>query len=152
MEVLDSSAFIHDYDTDDRTASVPAVQSELTGETALRFDAETGAGMHIHVPDDGAIGRVRRAAEETGDLAELSDTDLRLLAAAFELDATLVTDDYAMQNVAERMEIPVRVIARDGIAEEREWRFQCAGCGRTFDENRDRCPVCGSDLTRKNPA
>ncbi|UIO99607.1 NOB1 family endonuclease [Halobaculum sp. CBA1158] len=152
MEVLDSSAFIHGYDSDDRTASIPAVQSELTSETALRFDAEEGAGMHIHVPDEGAVGRVRRAAGETGDLAELSDTDVRLLAAAFELDATLVTDDYAMQNVAQRMDVPVHVIARDGIDDEREWRFQCVGCGRTFDENRDRCPVCGSDLSRKNPA
>ncbi|GAA0206715.1 NOB1 family endonuclease [Halobaculum roseum] len=152
MEVLDSSAFIHGYDGDDETASIPAVQAELTGETALRFDAEEGAGMHIHVPGEGAIGRVRSAAEETGDLTELSDTDLRLLAAAFELDATLVTDDYAMQNVAERMDVRVRVIAREGISEERDWQFQCTGCGRTFDENRDRCPICGSDLSRKNPA
>ncbi|MFC7135617.1 NOB1 family endonuclease [Halobaculum litoreum] len=152
MEVLDSSAFIHGYDSDDDTASVPAVQAELNGETALRFDAEEGAGMHVHVPGEGALGRVRRAAEETGDAAELSDTDLRLLAAAFELDATLVTDDYAMQNVAERMDVGVRVIARDGIDEEISWRFQCSGCGRTFDENRDRCPICGSGLSRKNPS
>ncbi|MFB6176196.1 MAG: DNA-binding protein, partial [Halobaculum sp.] len=32
------------------------------------------------------------------------------------------------------------------------WSFQCVGCGREFDENRDRCPICGSDLNRKNPA
>ncbi|MFC7069446.1 NOB1 family endonuclease [Halobaculum lipolyticum] len=152
MEVLDSSAFIHGYDSDDDTVSIPEVQAELTGETALRFDAEEGAGMRVHVPGEGAIGRVRSAAGETGDLAELSDTDLRLLAAAFELDATLVTDDYAMQNVAERMDVRVNVIARDGISEEIEWRFQCSGCGRTFDEDRDRCPVCGSGLSRKNPS
>jgi len=33
--------------------------------------------------------------------------------------ATLVTDDYAMQNVAERLDISVEAIARDGITEER---------------------------------
>jgi UPF0271 protein len=43
------------------------------------------------------------------------------------------------------------VIAQDGITERRDWQFQCAGCGRTFDDDRDRCPVCGSDLSRKNP-
>ncbi len=32
-------------------------------------------------------------------------TDIRLLAAAFELDCRLVTDDYAMQNVAERVNV-----------------------------------------------
>jgi UPF0271 protein len=64
----------------------------------------------------------------------------------------LVTDDYAMQNVAERLDLDIEPIARDGITEAREWRFQCVGCGRTFDEQRERCPICGSDLTRKNPA
>jgi len=44
------------------------------------------------------------------------------------------------------------VIARDGITEQRDWLFQCVGCGREFDDDRDRCPVCGSDLTRKNPS
>jgi UPF0271 protein len=95
---------------------------------------------------------VRRAAGETGDADELSETDTRLLATAFELSATLVTDDYAMQNVAEKLDVDVQVIARDGIEEEREWTFQCAGCGREFDDDRERCPICGSDLSRKNPA
>ncbi len=152
MRILDSSAFIHEYHTDDSMASVPSVREELEDESAYRFDAMEGSGMHIHIPADGTVEKVHRAAEETGDGEELSETDVRLLAAAFELDATLVTDDYAMQNVADRLNVTVEVIARDGITETREWRFQCQGCGREFDDDRDRCPICGSDLTRKNPA
>jgi len=152
MQVLDSSAFITEYHTNDQTASIPLVREELEDEAFYRFDAMEGAGMHIHIPADGTVEKVRRAASETGDREVLSDTDVRLLAAAFELDATLVTDDYAMQNVAERLDLRVEPIARDGITEEREWRFQCVGCNRTFDENKERCPICGSDLTRKNPA
>jgi len=152
MQLLDTSAFIHEYHTDEPTASIPAVKEELEGGTALRYDAEEGSGMYVHVPADDSVTQVRKAARESGDAGELSGTDLRLVAAALELDATLVTDDYAMQNVAERLDIDVQVIAREGISEEREWTFQCAGCGRTFDEQKERCPVCGSDLTRKNPA
>jgi UPF0271 protein len=63
-----------------------------------------------------------------------------------------VTDDYAMQNVTEKLGVAVEAIAREGITEQREWHFQCAGCGREFEEEHERCPVCGSDLTRKNPA
>ena len=55
MEVLDASAFIHGYETADQTASIPAVQAELTGEHAFRFDAEQGAGMRVHVPDADAV-------------------------------------------------------------------------------------------------
>jgi UPF0271 protein len=152
MHVLDSSAFIDEYHTDRDTASIPLVREELEDESAFRFDAMEGSGMHIHIPAEGTVEKVRRAAGETGDLAELSDTDVRLLAAAFELDGVLVTDDYAMQNVADKLGVTVDVIAQDGITEQRDWTFQCAGCGREFDENRDRCPICGSDLSRKNPA
>jgi len=152
MHVLDSSAFIHEYHTDEQTASVPLVREELEGESAYRFDALEGSGMHMHIPDEETVERVERAARETGDFAELSRTDIRLLAAAFELDARLVTDDYAMQNVAEKLEVSVEVIAREGIDEQRDWTFQCQGCGREFDDERERCPVCGSELSRKNPA
>ena len=152
MQVLDSSAFINEYHTDEPTASIPLVQEELEGEHAFRFDAMEGSGMHIHIPAEGTVEKVERAAVETGDGGKLSDTDVRLLAAAFELDATLVTDDYAMQNVADRLSIGVEAIARDGITEAREWRFQCQGCGQEFGERHDRCPVCGSDLARKNPS
>jgi UPF0271 protein len=111
-----------------------------------------GSGMYLHIPEDETVERIERAARETGDLEELSETDVRLVAATFELDGTLVTDDYAMQNVAEKLEVAVEVIARDGIDEQREWHFQCEGCGREFDEHHDRCPICGSSLSRKNPS
>jgi UPF0271 protein len=152
MEVLDASAFIHDREPDGRVATVPAVHAELEGASAYRFDAMAGAGMTVHVPDAPTVERVERAAEATGDAGALSNADARLLAAAVELDARLVTDDYAMQNVAGRLGVPVETIAREGIAEERDWGFQCAGCGREFEERAERCPVCGSALSRKNPS
>ena len=152
MYVLDSSAFINEYHTDEQIATIPLVREELEDEAAYRFDALEGSGMHLHIPEDNTVERIERAASETGDLAELSETDIRLIAAAFELDSRLVTDDYAMQNVAEKLDVSVEVIAREGISEQRDWLFQCAGCGREFDENRDRCPICGSSLSRKNPA
>jgi UPF0271 protein len=152
MYVLDASAFINEYHTTEQQATIPLVREELEDESAYRYDAMEGSGMHIHIPEDETVERIERAARETGDLDALSETDIRLVAAAFELDGRLVTDDYAMQNVAEKLEVAVELIAREGITEQREWRFQCSGCGREFDENHDRCPVCGSDLTRKNPA
>ncbi|PSP41280.1 DNA-binding protein [Halobacteriales archaeon QH_10_70_21] len=151
MQVLDASAFIHDYTTEERMATIPLVREELEDEAGYRFDALEGSGMRIHIPEPETVERVERAARETGDAGTLSRTDVRLLATSFELDATLVTDDYAMQNVAEKLDVAVDVIAQEGIDERRDWRFQCQGCGRTFDEHRDRCSICGSDLERKRP-
>jgi len=152
MYILDASAFINEYHTDGKIATIPMVREELEDESAYRFDALEGSGMYLHIPEEETVERIERAARETGDLAELSRTDVRLVAAAFELDGTLVTDDYAMQNVADKLEVVVEVIARDGIAEQRDWLFQCQGCGREFDDEHDRCPICGSNLSRKNPA
>jgi UPF0271 protein len=149
--VLDSSAFIHDYEPDGPVASIPAVREELTDAAAYRFDAMSGSGMTVQVPGEAALATVRKAARKTGDFETLSETDRRLLAAADELGATLVTDDYAMQNVADELGVAVEVIAQEGITEQRDWNFQCQGCGREFDESRERCPVCGSDLERKRP-
>ncbi|WP_254840628.1 NOB1 family endonuclease [Natronomonas marina] len=151
MQVLDSSAFIHDHTTEESIATIPLVREELEDEAGYRFDALEGSGMRIHIPEPETVERVERAARETGDAETLSRTDVRLLAASFELDATLVTDDYAMQNVAEKLDVAVDVIAQEGIDERRDWQFQCQGCGRTFDEHRDRCSICGSDLERKRP-
>jgi UPF0271 protein len=152
MYVLDASAFINEYHTDEQIATIPLVREELEDESAYRFDALEGSGMYLHIPEDETVEQIQRAAGETGDLEELSETDIRLVAAAFELDGHLVTDDYAMQNVADKLEVAVEVIDREGITEQRDWRFQCQGCGREFDENHDRCPICGSSLSRKNPA
>jgi len=152
MHVLDASAFIHDYHIDQPAATVPAVAEELDDESRYRYEAAVGAGLRLHTPNDDSLERIRGAADRTGDREALSATDTRLLAAALELEGTVVSDDYAIQNVARELELPVETIARDGIEEEREWDYQCAGCGRTFEEHRDRCPVCGSDLSRKNPA
>jgi len=151
MQVLDASAFIHDYTTDEPKATIPLVREELADEAGYRYDALEGSGMRIHIPDTQTVDRVERAARDTGDAETLSRTDVRLLGAAFELDATLVTDDYAIQNVAETLDVDVDVIAQAGIDERRDWQFQCQGCGRTFDDHRDRCSICGSDLERKRP-
>ncbi|UPM41645.1 NOB1 family endonuclease [Halocatena salina] len=151
MRVLDASAFIKEYNTTGRTATVPRVREELTAESGYRFDALEGSGMHVHVPDATAIEHVERTARDTGDLDELSETDVRLLAATLELDGTLVTDDYAMQNVAEKLSIGIDSIDQEGITEERDWEFQCVGCGRVYDDDPERCPICGSECTRKRP-
>lgn len=151
MHVLDASAFIDQYEVDGPTATVPEVQEELEGGAGYRFEAMEGGGMRVHVPAEETVDRVRRASRTTGDLDVLSQTDIRVLAAALELDATLVTDDYAMQNVADELDLVVESVSKEGITERRDWNYQCQGCGREFDEHRDRCPICGSDLARKNP-
>ena len=152
MLVLDSSFFIENRSLDDeRALSTPGVRDELEDASRFRFDAARGQGMRVETPSDEAVRAVREAARDTGDASVLSDVDIRLVALAYEEDATLVTDDYAMQNVASRLGFGTRGAGKERIEEERDWRYQCVGCGRVYDEE-GRCRVCGSETTRKNPS
>jgi len=57
MYVLDSSAFIHDFHTTEQTATIPLVREELEDESAYRYDAMEGSGMHVHIPNDDTTER-----------------------------------------------------------------------------------------------
>lgn len=151
MDVLDAPAFIHGYDPDGDAVSVPAVREELEGSARYRFEAMAGGAMQVSVPSGDAIERVEEASRDTGDADVLSRADVRVLAAAVEHGGRIVTDDYAIQNVAAALDVPVATIAMDGIEEQREWRYQCQGCGRVHDDPGP-CDVCGGETTRKNPA
>jgi len=151
LTVLDSSFFIEEKEPPNDAVTLPEVRDELRDSTAFRFDALVGSGMRLETPSDEAVAEARWAARETGDEDVLSNVDLRLIALAHDLGTTLVTDDYAMQNVASHLGVETRGAGKDEIDEERDWRFQCVGCGRVYEDDR-RCEVCGSETTRKNPS
>jgi len=148
--VPDTSFFIEGRSPDEEAVTLPEVREELEDSSRFRFDAATGQGMRLETPSDEAVRAVRDAAKGTGDASVLSEVDVRLVALAHDEGATLVTDDYAMQNVASRLGVETRGAGKDEIEEERDWRYRCSGCGRVYDENK-RCEVCGSETTRKNP-
>lgn len=104
--------------------------------------------LYIVQPKAESISSVRKAASETGDLEELSRTDIEVLAVALELGATVVTDDFAIENVASRLGI--RFVGADlkSIARSIEWQFRCTGCGRRFTRRVSECPVCGHSVKR----
>ena len=65
MQILDTSAFINEYHTDEDTASVPQVHEELEGEHAFRFDAEEGADVLMVKPALPYLDIVRDVREQS---------------------------------------------------------------------------------------
>jgi UPF0271 protein len=105
--------------------------------------------LRIIEPDQKDIEKVAVVAKKTGDSAKLSGADISILALALSLKTTLVTDDYAVANVATVMKIPVRSTSSKGIKEVRRWITYCSACSRTFGPNASECPLCGNKLKRK---
>lgn len=95
------------------------------------------------------IDKVVAAARRTGDYQKLSEADISIIALALQLKIVLVTNDYAVANVASTLKIPVRSVVSKGIVHPRRWIVYCSACGRVFGPNAKECTGCGNRLRRK---
>ena len=107
-------------------------------------------------PSQDSKNRVKTTAARTGDIGALSQTDISLLALALDLKggdggASLVSDDFAVRNVAEVLSIPLAQSSlKGGEWKNITWKIYCRGCGKTYTNPKlTVCPVCGTQLVRK---
>jgi endoribonuclease Nob1 len=112
--------------------------------------------VQVTEPTVDSVSRVKSTASKTGDLGALSPTDISLLALALDLQlgesrASLITDDFAVRNVAEVLSIPLsQTSMKGGEWRNITWKIYCKGCGKQYTNPKlTRCPVCGTDLVRK---
>jgi endoribonuclease Nob1 len=105
--------------------------------------------LQILNSDRNSIEKVVAAARRTGDYAKLSDADISIIALALQLEIVLVSNDYAVANVATTLKIPVKSVAGKGIKHTRRWIAYCSACGRAFGPNAKECRLCGNRLRRK---
>jgi UPF0271 protein len=132
---------------EDEWYTTPSVIEEIRrGKMAKDIEILRDVSIKITSPKQEVITEVKRAAETTGDISRLSETDIEVLALALELEALIFTDDYSIQNLAMVLSIEYQPGVEKGITEIFKWESKCSGCARTFDGQKDTCPVCGSDL------
>ena len=152
FRVLDSSAFY---------AGIPFGSNEPSYTTSLVYDEikhikknhdaidiliETRR-LTISNPESEFIEIVSNAANKSGDLHELSVEDVSVIALSLKLNAELITDDFAVSNVAKNLNIQVFPVMTDGIKNIVSWTYYCPGCSDNFSESI--CPKCGNALKRK---
>jgi UPF0271 protein len=105
--------------------------------------------LQVLCPDKKSIEKVLLAAKRTGDYTRLSEADISIVALALQLEIILITDDYAVANVATTMKIPVKSLASKGITHTRKWVAYCSACGKSFGAIAKECRFCGNRLRRK---
>lgn len=104
--------------------------------------------LRVVSPSEDSMCTVRENAAESGDLKSLSETDLQVLAVAYETNSTIITDDFAIQNVASLMSISYSGADLSGIKHEVKWRYRCTGCHRIYESPVGKCGVCGHEVVR----
>jgi Predicted nucleic acid-binding protein, consists of a PIN domain and a Zn-ribbon module len=100
----------------------------------------------IFEPDIMSLRLVRDAAKQTGE-ERLTDADISILALAKGNDATLVTDDFAVCNLANILSIKLLNLGTKGIRDTRKWVKFCKSCGRGYAPKHTICAICGNKLS-----
>jgi UPF0271 protein len=160
--VLDTSALVMGLNPsalDLSTYSVPSVMGELTADTLpyTRFSASQDSGhLTVRKPSPSSVRLVEEASSRVGDVGVLSNADREVLALALDLKLdgqlpTIVSDDYAIQNVSETLGVRHSSLATFGIAEKFDWIYYCPACFRRYraQDAKSACRVCGTRLKRK---
>jgi UPF0271 protein len=147
--VLDASVFFAEIPLQGLLLTTPSVVEELRDlRSRGRLESLLAAGLRVESPGRDSLLRVDEAAGHTGDAGVLSPADRDLLALALEREGTVVTDDFAVQNTARELGIPLQPILQRR-ARRIQWKFRCPGCGATADRPGS-CPVCGSMRERSH--
>ncbi|MBS7622944.1 NOB1 family endonuclease [Candidatus Bathyarchaeota archaeon] len=160
--ILDTSALVMGVNPSaikGRVYSVPEVERELPPKSmaAIRFTtSRESRSLSIRAPQRASYEAVRRASLKLGEKGALSRADLQILALGLDLrmdglNPTIVSDDYAVQNVAEHLGLSYTSLATFGITYEFNWSLYCPACFRRYLHSylERRCEVCGTALKRR---
>ena len=104
--------------------------------------------LKIREPNDQSTKIAINAARKTGDLPQLSKQDISIIALSIETSGEIISDDFAISNVAKILGLKISHIMTSGINDIGKWVHYCPGC-KINHENAKECPVCGTTLKRK---
>ena len=153
FRVLDSTAFYAGipFSSNEPSYTTSLVYNEIEhikkDHSAIQILIETKRLM-ICDPEHQFVITANNAAKKSGDIPNLSDEDISIIALSLQLKAELVTDDFAISNVAKNLSIKVIPVMTSGIKNVVIWKYYCSGCETNFSEVTE-CPRCGNKLKRK---
>jgi UPF0271 protein len=147
--ILDTSFFFGEYPFYEEFMTTPEVVAELKDVISrMRFDVMQNRGLSVCKADTATTDRVRKTAKESGDLQVLSETDISVIALGLFFSGTVVSDDFAVQNVCCHLKIPVQNMMQKK-ARCRVWKNICSGCGMEIPVDEENCSVCGSTSVKR---
>ena len=153
FRVLDSTAFYAGipFSSNEPNYTTSLVYNEIEhikkDHDAIQILIETKRLM-ICDPEHQFVITANNTAKKSGDIPNLSDEDISTIALSLQLNAELVTDDFAISNVAKNLGIKVIPVMTNGIKNVITWKYYCSGCKTNFSKITE-CPRCGNRLKRK---
>ena len=153
FRILDASAFYagvpfrSSHDCYTTTLVYDEIKHIKKNHDALGTLLETNR-LKIREPSEESTKTATDAAKKTGDYPQLSKQDMSILALCIETKGEIITDDFAISNVAKNLGLKISPIMTQGIKDVGRWVHYCPGC-RTNHESGKECPMCATPLKRK---
>ena len=150
MLILDTCAFLTQKHPNGEFATVPGIKSEIVNRQSRQY-FENMLATHLKVmkAQKNSYDVVNKEAKETGDYDVLSKVDMDILALGYECKGTIITDDFAIQNVALALEVKFLSCSGKVISEKRAWRYKCTACNHKEKVKLKNCSVCGNEEIRR---
>ena len=150
MFILDTCAFLTQKHPTGEFITVPGIKSEIVNRQSRQY-FENMLATHLKVmkAQKNSYDVVNKEAKETGDYDVLSKVDMDILALGYECKGTIITDDFAIQNVALALEVKFLSCSGKVISEKRAWRYKCTACNHKEKMKLKNCSVCGNEEIRR---
>ena len=146
MLVLDTCAFFTQNHPDGSLVTVPEIEKEIVNKQSKQyFDNLLSINLKLIEPKTESCTIVKAEARKTGDYDVLSKIDLKIIALAYECKGTIITDDFAIQNVALALDMDFSSCSGNSITEKRKWKYKCSACNHIETQKLKKCAVCGSE-------
>jgi len=153
FRILDASAFYAGipFRTSEDCYTTSLVYEEIKhikkNHDALGTLLETNR-LKIREPSSESTKNAIKSSKDTGDFPQLSKQDISIIALGIEMKGQIISDDFAISNVAKNIGLEIIPIMTKGIKDVGKWIHYCPGC-RTNHTIGKECPVCGTSLKRK---
>lgn len=147
---LDATAFyqgfhLHSNNTCITTGLVFEEISHIQEKFSVLESLISNKRIVILEPDEKTIEMINSIITQIGE-TRLSKADISIIALAKESNATLVTDDFAICNLAKTLAIELLNLGTKGIKDTRKWIKFCKSCGKGYPPTQKVCSLCGNKL------
>lgn len=150
LRVFDTSNFLNNYET--------IHHSNILISTLIQNEIETTLGKSIYSvlsesskisvldPEDEYIEKAQQHLRSFNE-TNLSDADISVIALALQYEhqnPIVHTDDYAIQNILQLIDIKFQTLKTTGISRKRIYYYYCTACNHRMNFITDHCDNCGN--------
>ena len=143
--VVDANVFIHGR------GSYPFNKAMTVQEVVDELESYHGKNMlqnvqyEVERPSEKTVENISDKSKQLN--SPTSEVDEKLLALAMDENLIILTDDFALQNLALHLDLEVKGFLEDKVEVKYKWKNICRNCGK--EVSGERCSCGSTDQRRK---